>query len=135
MIWNSIGVAYRLHWKLISNVDNIIKGNDIHIGSYDLCLEVKELNLKDGYENKGEISKWRVHTEPSNKYSSNLLRNLKFKIFNGKGTRLSWNSGNLLIGLWWSNSSNEDKLIRFSILEIRYICSCQCSSYKVIFGT
>ena len=53
LIWNSIGVAYGLHWKLISNVDNIIKEDDIHIGSYDLCLEVKELNLKDGYENKG----------------------------------------------------------------------------------
>ena len=53
LIWNSIGVCQDLHLKLISNVDNIIKGNDIHIGSYDLCLEVKELNLKDGYENKG----------------------------------------------------------------------------------
>ena len=57
LIWNSIGVCQDLHLKLISNVDNIIKGDDIHIGSYDLCLEVKELNLKDWYENEGEISK------------------------------------------------------------------------------
>ena len=59
LIWNSIGVFQDLHLKLISNVDNIIKWNDIHIGSYDLCLEVKELNLKDGYERKGEISKFK----------------------------------------------------------------------------
>ena len=67
LIWNSIGVAYRLHWKLISNVDNITKGNDIHIGFYDLCLEVKELNLKDGYENIEEISKLKSTLGPSNK--------------------------------------------------------------------
>ena len=26
---------------------------------YDLCLEVKELDLKDGYENKEEISNFK----------------------------------------------------------------------------
>ena len=38
LICNSIGVCQDLYLKLISNVDNIIKWNNIHIGSYDLCL-------------------------------------------------------------------------------------------------
>ena len=36
-----MGVFDGLTNELIINVDNIIKWNDIHIGSYDLCLWVK----------------------------------------------------------------------------------------------
>ena len=36
LIWNSIGVFGGLTDELISKVDNIIKWNDIHVGSYKL---------------------------------------------------------------------------------------------------
>ena len=35
-IWNSIGVFEGLTKELISNVDNIIKWNDIHVGCYEV---------------------------------------------------------------------------------------------------
>ena len=72
MIWNSIGVAYSLHWKLISHVDNIAIGNDIYMRIYDLCLKVKELNFKDEFENKEEISNFKNTKSQVINNSSNL---------------------------------------------------------------
>ena len=40
---------------------------------YDLCLEVKELDLKDGFENKEEISNIRVQTFCESQNSSNPI--------------------------------------------------------------
>ena len=42
------------------------------MGFYDLCLEVKELDLKDGYENKEEISKLKSTQSQVINNSSNL---------------------------------------------------------------
>ena len=42
------------------------------MGFYDLCLEVKELDLKDGYENKEGISKLKSTQSQVINNSSNL---------------------------------------------------------------
>ena len=62
-------------------VDNITKGNDIHIGFYDLCLEVKELDLKDGYENKEEISKLKSTKSQVINNSSSPIEICKLRLF------------------------------------------------------
>ena len=134
MICNSIGVAYSLHWKLISHVDNITNGNDIYIGFYDLCLEVKELDLKDGYENKEEISKLKSTQSQVINNSSNLKgiwnpshllgKVLGFHVFPGKE-----------ILLIWSNSFNMILLIYK--LWIEMICKLQAQAifWRWFFGT
>ena len=52
---------------------------------YDLCLEVKELDLKDGFENKEEISNFKSTKSQVINNSSNPIGNVNLDFFWEKG--------------------------------------------------
>ena len=48
---------------------------------YDLCLEVKELDLKDGFENKEEISNFKSTKSQAINNSSSPIGNVSLDFF------------------------------------------------------